>query len=194
MLSMIEEASEKNILIIRQNLDFEAIKYTLKSLTNQEGHEWLQKNSPGLYIYVNKRMGLNAQAARFMAENEKFLRGDNKNYSRYVHGFLLPELEKRRQSGMILKSKFSVQTKRETCEDQRKKLQIGAHSFDYIGETDRDGLACGYGVAVSEVDKTWSFSGTWLKNEQHGLCRFKNISLTLCIRRRGIKSSIWWMV
>ena len=41
--------------------------------------------------------------------------------------------------------------------------------FEYKGELDMEGKACGHGVAVHSKDPTIRYVGTWLDDEYHGI-------------------------
>ena len=59
----------------------------------------------------------------------------------------------------------------------KKLLTIFIGDYDYEGEIDEQGKACGYGIAVSvkEPDSRWE--GTFQNDLPHGFCRYKVFTL-----------------
>ena len=48
---------------------------------------------------------------------------------------------------------------------------MSGEAYDYRGELDREGRACGYGIAVRTNDSTWRYEGTFLDDKIEGLCK-----------------------
>ena len=44
--------------------------------------------------------------------------------------------------------------------------------YDYAGEMDCDGNACGFGVAVHSQHSDQWFNGTWLRDDIHGISQY----------------------
>ena len=43
--------------------------------------------------------------------------------------------------------------------------------YQYVGELDPQGKACGYGIATRVDDATWRYEGTFLDDKLEGLCK-----------------------
>ena len=78
-----------------------------------------------------------------------------KQFSLYIHGFWLPWLEQARTEGRI--------------KHGEKKIKIGNIEYDYKGEIDEFGNACGKGIATRVNIFTTRCTGTWYNNKPHGI-------------------------
>ena len=63
-------------------------------------------------------------------------------------------------------------------------IKIGdEQNFDYKGELDRDGNACGFGVATFVYNTSITFTGTFYKHQIHGIsnspCTFDKICFSM---------------
>ena len=68
----------------------------------------------------------------------------------------------------------------------QRKVFIGSdEKYEYTGELDKDGNACGFGIAVGEIDKDARYESTWFQNKRHGIGERDNsfiFKLSLCRR------------
>ena len=74
-------------------------------------------------------------------------------YSFYVHGWFLPWLDEQRENGKLTQGKTKVMS--------------DGIEYDYEGEVDQDGKACGIGVA----NGTMRYEGTFFNGKAHGICK-----------------------
>ena len=64
---------------------------------------------------------------------------------------------------------------------------MGSYTYDYEGEIDEDGKACGVGIA--RLDGRPSYKGTFYNNVIHGISEYfsKHSTFVICIVRFGNK-------
>ena len=70
---------------------------------------WLQEFYPSVAIYLMKRTGMKNKLRGYMENCKKFVDGARvKSYSKYIHGWLIPQLQIMRESGQIQKGMFFI--------------------------------------------------------------------------------------
>ena len=104
-----------------------------------------------------------------MKEQCKKLENDDNKFSQYIHEYWLPWLDEQRKAGKLIKGKYQSQILLTITDEKR--IEITIKEYDYTGEMDQDGKACGQGVAVFVNDKDMRYEGTFLDDQPHGLCR-----------------------
>ena len=116
-------------------------------------------------------------------EYQKFCKGcefgDYLNYSLYIHGWLIPWLDEQRSTGKISFTEANSKTKKGRKLVKKLKFLKG-DSFDheYNGEIDINRMACGEGTYTFRKESLIVMvSGTWYKNERHGICKFQLLFL-----------------
>ena len=115
----------------------------------------------------------------------KQLEDEYEKYSLYVHGYFLPWLQQQREAGSLQQGR-SKQIFHHTQDLGQRKVFIGSDDkYEYTGELDKDGNACGFGIAVGEIDKDARYESTWFQNKRHGIGERDNsfiFKLSLCRR------------
>ena len=138
----------------------------------------LKNGYPSIYVYVLERLGCKEKAQRFKLDCKAQEDNNFGNYSSYVHGWWIPLLETMRQEGKLKQGKypFSVYLFVGT----KKLLMYSWYEYTYIGELDKQGNACGHGIALPRTDynadqryiKQLTYEGTFLNNHPHGICKY----------------------
>ena len=102
------------------------------------------ENYPGIYILILKHLQRENEIEEYMdsCRNSKNL--ECEKYSRYVHGYLQPFLEQKREKGLLKKQDKKLQMK---MFDHSGAKEIDVY-YDYSGEVDQNGNACGLGIAT----------------------------------------------
>ena len=79
-------------------------------------------------------MGRHEEAAVFMEECRNYRDKSWETYALYVHGYLLPTLDKMRSDGKLKRGHRLIE------------IDDEGDLYDYDGELDEEGNACGYGT------------------------------------------------
>ena len=126
--------------------------------------------------------------------------GLEKTFSKYIQGYWMPWLNMQRQTGKIKQSQASKVVKVLACpydanyydymmnqrhsiveeierrqQNRKDHLQIGELEFDYVGEVDSNGKACGFGTAIARDKDVYpiTLEGTWLEDQPHGVMKME---------------------
>ena len=59
-------------------------------------------------------------------------------------------------------------------QNRKEHFSVGESEFDYVGEVDSNGRACGFGTAIARVNKDVypiKLEGTWFEDKPHGVMK-----------------------
>ena len=135
----------------------------------EEKVDYLGNEYPCLCIHLLKQRGMQKRLKQYMDKSFDY-QYDCKNYSHYVHGFLLPWLEQLREAGHLTQGKSSF---RSNMFAGSKDYYFRQWKCTYRGEIDQHGDACGYGSlwSVGPNPKCVVIWATFFQNSLHGLCK-----------------------
>ena len=85
-----------------QHVDIKFIEKRLADFTEEERAEKLKAHYPRLYLFSLEFMDRREEAEEFSKQCLEYRDKDWENYSYYVHGYLLPMLEKLREEGKLI--------------------------------------------------------------------------------------------
>ena len=97
--------------------------------------DFLAKHYPCLWYFVMKERGVGSHITDNQMKSYKQYENDHGNFTLYVHGYFLPQLEQWRESGLLWPNQVS-------------QLMIYGEKFKYVGETDCSGVPTGKGIAT----------------------------------------------
>ena len=110
-----------------------------------------------MYIFILRKRGFYDDIHKYLEECREH-EDKIQTYSFYVHGFLLPWFQEQREAGKIAIGMKS------------KPLFFDGAEWDYHGELDKNGNACGWGKATqrtfSKIERI--FEGSFIDNHGHG--------------------------
>ena len=138
---------------------------------DQKKIEVLKDNYPAFYLAFCHDCNLSKKESQFINECALLSDVGPKQYSKFVHGYVLPTLKLQREAGLMVKGKFLLQSQvKFLVTDMKNEVN---NSF-YTGETNSKGQQHGYGVENStyrpHMGGSWTKEGYWF-NGQCGLER-----------------------
>ena len=142
----------------------------------------LRHKYPSLNLFVLKNLERPAEIRQY-TEKCKTYQDNRDKYFFYIHGYWLPWLEQQRRDNRLKQGKYLHRKKKMVFDPISFALTrvVGAGSrrvrvpflglCEYTGEMDQEGNATGYGEAYNKINPRMRYSGTWLNNQMHGVCK-----------------------